>query len=281
MSDFASHLAALRDPRLAALATSAAPAWLWSTDATRILWANAVGAAIFGLASPGELAARRFEPRDQVAAQIARLLGSLRLGGRCPPRAPARLRHRRLAGADLRLLAHHARRSHHRRARGRDGAGRSRAHRSPERVRRLYDGSGLGVAVFAPDGSLVHATPQARRRLGGSRDARGARCRPARRRRGRRAAARRANRARSRLHRAPRHRRDDRSCGNHLGGPAAAPPAAHRSRPSPLRQSRRRSLRNRRRKWSRRRPCRPRRLFPKRRRSRPTCRTPPRPLHRR
>src|ERR1700681_2493291 len=81
MSDVASHLALLRDPRLAALATSAAPAWLWSTDATRIIWANPVGAAIFGLTSPAALAARRFEPREQTAAQIARLLGTLRLGG--------------------------------------------------------------------------------------------------------------------------------------------------------------------------------------------------------
>ena len=41
-----------RDPRLEAQvadhATSAAPAWLWSADGSQILWANAVGAAIFG-----------------------------------------------------------------------------------------------------------------------------------------------------------------------------------------------------------------------------------------
>src|SRR6202035_930101 len=81
MREGASNPASLRAPRLAALATSAAPAWLWSTDATRVLWANPVGAAIFGLASPAEMSARRFDPRDQTAAQIARLLGTLRLGG--------------------------------------------------------------------------------------------------------------------------------------------------------------------------------------------------------
>ena len=74
MTDFASHLAALRDPRLAAHATSAAPAWLWNADATRILWANAVGAAIFDATTPAALAERRFDPREQTAAQIARLV---------------------------------------------------------------------------------------------------------------------------------------------------------------------------------------------------------------
>src|SRR5438270_14072228 len=33
------------DPRLAPYATSALPAWLWSIDGTRILWANPVGAS--------------------------------------------------------------------------------------------------------------------------------------------------------------------------------------------------------------------------------------------
>ena len=42
------QLSCLRDSRLAPLATSALPAWLWSADATRIVWANPTGAAIFG-----------------------------------------------------------------------------------------------------------------------------------------------------------------------------------------------------------------------------------------
>ena len=37
------------DPRLAAHANSALPAWLWSADGTRILWANPVGLEAFGL----------------------------------------------------------------------------------------------------------------------------------------------------------------------------------------------------------------------------------------
>ncbi len=46
-----SELALLRHPRLAELATSARPAWLWRADGSCILWSNAVGAAIFGAAT--------------------------------------------------------------------------------------------------------------------------------------------------------------------------------------------------------------------------------------
>jgi PAS domain S-box-containing protein len=167
MSDAASHLAFLRDPRLAALATSATPAWLWSTDATRILWANPVGAAVFGLASPAALAARRFDPKEQTPAQIARLLGTLRLGG------GARLERLRgfgsgfwralLCSCSRVTLADHT-------------AGVLVAAMEPagpaltlaERVRRLYDGTGLGVAAFTPDGRIIDATPDGRARLGES-----------------------------------------------------------------------------------------------------------------
>ena len=41
------QLQALGDPRLAVHATSHLPAWLWSTDGTRVLWANPVGAGLF------------------------------------------------------------------------------------------------------------------------------------------------------------------------------------------------------------------------------------------
>jgi len=42
------QLSLLRDGRLAPLATSALPAWLWRPDGTRIVWANATGVAVFG-----------------------------------------------------------------------------------------------------------------------------------------------------------------------------------------------------------------------------------------
>src|SRR6202050_465498 len=72
-----SELAALQIPRIAALATSPWPAWLWSADAARILWTNAVGAAIFGAANTAECSEKRFDAKDPSAAQIARLWATL------------------------------------------------------------------------------------------------------------------------------------------------------------------------------------------------------------
>src|SRR4029077_12855801 len=80
-----SVLAPLRDPQLAAKlaahATGPAPAWLWSTDGSRIIWANAVGAAIFGAADAGECQERRFGAKDATAAQIVRLAATLPTSG--------------------------------------------------------------------------------------------------------------------------------------------------------------------------------------------------------
>src|SRR5215470_17332997 len=81
MSD-TDHLAFLRDPRLADLGASPRPAWLWELDATHILWANAVGAAMFGAATVGALQQRQFEPKKHPAAQqVARLANGLPAGG--------------------------------------------------------------------------------------------------------------------------------------------------------------------------------------------------------
>src|SRR5579883_1499221 len=74
-----SEFALLRDPRLAAelaeQATASNPVWLWSTDGTCLLWANGVGAAIFGAKT------RRFAATDPVAPQIVRLAATLPSGG--------------------------------------------------------------------------------------------------------------------------------------------------------------------------------------------------------
>jgi PAS domain S-box-containing protein len=165
MTDVASHLAFLHDPRLAVLATSAAPAWLWSTDASRILWANPVGAAIFDAPSPAALAARRFDPGEPAAAQIARLVGSLR------PGAAGRLERLRGFGAGFgRALTCACSRialADHTPAIlviAAEPAGPSLA--LAERIRRLLDGSGHAAAAFAGDGSLIQATPEGRARLG-------------------------------------------------------------------------------------------------------------------
>ena len=64
------QLRGVGDPRLAVHATSALPAWLWSTDGTRILWGNPVGARLFGAAKP-------FGPADPHRRQVTQLAGRL------------------------------------------------------------------------------------------------------------------------------------------------------------------------------------------------------------
>src|ERR1700761_1700834 len=75
------ELRGVGDPRLAVHATSALPAWLWSVDATRILWANPVGAQLFGAANGTALAQKRFGPADAHRRQVAQLAGRLPLNG--------------------------------------------------------------------------------------------------------------------------------------------------------------------------------------------------------
>ena len=69
------------DPRLTAYATSTLPAWLWSLDGTRVLWANAVGASVFGAANASALASRQFGPADPHRRQVAQLAGRLSATG--------------------------------------------------------------------------------------------------------------------------------------------------------------------------------------------------------
>lgn len=75
------QLQALSDPRLAPFAASPLPAWLWSADGTRILWANPAGAEVFGAADGAALAQRIFGPANHHRRQIARLAGRLLAGG--------------------------------------------------------------------------------------------------------------------------------------------------------------------------------------------------------
>jgi PAS domain S-box-containing protein len=70
-----------RDPRLAAHAASALPAWLWSADGTRILWANFAAAALFGAADGSELVSRNFGPADPHRRLVARLANRLPANG--------------------------------------------------------------------------------------------------------------------------------------------------------------------------------------------------------
>ncbi|SDN82081.1 PAS domain S-box protein [Afipia sp. GAS231] len=75
------QLQASGDPRLAAYAASPLPAWLWSSDGTRILWANPAGAGVFGAADGAALANRIFGPADRHRRQVARLAGRVSAGG--------------------------------------------------------------------------------------------------------------------------------------------------------------------------------------------------------
>src|SRR6476620_8796701 len=92
-SDF--QLRGVGDPRLAVHATSPLPAWLWSVDGTRILWANPVGAKLFGASSAQALCEKMFGPADAHRRQVAQLAGNL------PPEGPFRLQRLRGFGAPL------------------------------------------------------------------------------------------------------------------------------------------------------------------------------------
>ncbi len=165
MPTVVSEFAPLRDPRLAAQladrATSPSPAWLWSSDGSRILWANAVGAAIFGGAT------RRFDARDAAAAQIVRLAATL------PSSGPARLERLRGFGAGFgRALTCACSRIALADGRAAVLVVATEAAGPPltlkERVSGLFPDRNGTLAAFAPDGALLFATRAALTRLAGA-----------------------------------------------------------------------------------------------------------------
>ncbi|UPJ54525.1 PAS domain S-box protein [Bradyrhizobium sp. 200] len=81
MTDAEFQWRAHSNPRLAAYAASRLPAWLWTADGKRILWANPAGARMFGAASAAALAEKTFGPADRHRRQIARLAGRLLANG--------------------------------------------------------------------------------------------------------------------------------------------------------------------------------------------------------
>jgi PAS domain S-box-containing protein len=81
MTDAEFQWRAPSDPRLAAYAVSHLPAWLWTADGTRILWANPAGVRLFGAANAATLAEKTFGPADWHRRQIARLAGRLPANG--------------------------------------------------------------------------------------------------------------------------------------------------------------------------------------------------------
>src|SRR3984957_7282644 len=167
MPSVESELGLLRDPRLAAVATSAWPAWLWSTDASQILWANAAGAALFGAADISACRRRRFDMNSPPAAQIIRLAATLRSAG--SPRLE-RLRGfgtsfgRTLTCACSRVPLPGGKTGVLVAATEPAGSALPLA----ERVRRLFPDDARPIAGFSPDGSLLHATEAARAQRGAS-----------------------------------------------------------------------------------------------------------------
>src|SRR5246127_616624 len=91
------QLQGVSDPRLAAHATSALPAWLWSTDGRRILWANPVGAEMFGATDSTELARKTLSKTLGPADPHRRQVGQL--APRLPPNGMTRLERLRGFGA--------------------------------------------------------------------------------------------------------------------------------------------------------------------------------------
>ena len=167
MSASGSELSRLRDSRLAPLATVARPAWLWSADASHIVWANAVGAAVFGAATAAAIRSRRFDAREAAAAQIARIAPTL------ATEAQARLARLRGFGAGLgrTLTCACSRIALSGEATGILVVAVERA--GPdlplgERVARLLAGGSEPIAAFAVDGTLMAATESAHAHLDGA-----------------------------------------------------------------------------------------------------------------
>jgi hypothetical protein len=148
------RLALTRDPRLADVVAAASPAWLWSAAGTHILWSNAVGAAMFGAATPEALAQRRFDLKSPPAQQVARLAAALPANG-------ARLERLRgfVSGVGRLLTCRCARFAL-------DGDAATLVVATEpvgpslslvERICRLLDGLQPSFAAFSADGDLVHA----------------------------------------------------------------------------------------------------------------------------
>ncbi|MEJ2434557.1 MAG: PAS domain-containing sensor histidine kinase [Pseudolabrys sp.] len=169
MSGTERQFAWLNDERLAEHALSPDPAWLWSPDGSRMLWANAVAAAVFDCPTPAAASALRFEPKHPAAAQIARLAATLPAGG-----APRLERLRgfgaRFGGTLMCMCSRFA--THHDEAAilvvAIERAGKELA--LPERAQRLLADLAQPATMFNVDGALMASKAETRARLGASHD---------------------------------------------------------------------------------------------------------------
>jgi PAS domain S-box-containing protein len=159
------QLQGVGDPRLAVHATSPLPAWLWSTDGTRVLWANPVGARLFGAANGASLSKKTFGPADPHRRQVAQL------AHRLPPTGAIRLQRLRGFGAALGALItcgcarlDFADGSHGILIVAAEPVGRAMP--LVERLQRLVEGIDTPIAAFARDGMFIGASDAARSLLG-------------------------------------------------------------------------------------------------------------------
>src|SRR5437870_5672297 len=152
-------LALLRDPRLSPHVTSPVPAWLCTVEPLRMVWTNAAGAGLRGTASPAAVAGRPISPREPLGLDIGRLAGTL------PDSGAVRLeRIRGLSSGIGRTIACACSRLPLD-----EGmailmiAAQPLASRMPlaERVRGAFADAQGAIAVFSPDGALLHASPHA------------------------------------------------------------------------------------------------------------------------
>ena len=144
----------IAEPRVAALAWSASPAWLWTANGARLLFVNAAGAALLGETRPAALTEQNDDRLRAAASEISKIAGGLPMSG---TGQLARLR--ALSGGLGRALMCLCARY-----RVADGTPAvliiaqepvKPALTLAERTRRLIDDA--DAAVFAADGTLVHA----------------------------------------------------------------------------------------------------------------------------
>src|SRR5665213_1799476 len=159
------QLRGVGDPRLAVHATSALPAWLWSVDGTRILWANPVAAKLFGAANGASLTKKIFGPADTHRRQVAQL------AGRLPASGAVRLERPHGFGASLGALVtcgcarlEFADGSHGVLVTAATPVGRAMP--LVGRLQRLVEDIDTPIAAFARDGMFIGASDAARPLLG-------------------------------------------------------------------------------------------------------------------
>jgi PAS domain S-box-containing protein len=148
------------DPRLAVHAASPLPAWLWSADGKKVLWANPVGARLFGASSGARLTGKIFGPADPHRRQVAQL------AHRLLPNGAIRLERLRGFGTILNTLVTCAC-ARLEFADGSEGvliaAAEPVGQSMPltERLQRLVEDVDAPVAAFEADGTLVAASRRA------------------------------------------------------------------------------------------------------------------------